>query len=289
MTVCVASTEALVLLDEASTSVNTPEFLADRTARGCVSLMNGRRLHKWTCLTLAVLCLSGYLPAVFAQKPPPVVLEVDLENFVQFWDDSTDPSKLASVPNRTTTAPRVFMQNVWVADVVAVNGKPARGTYVNRTQSFGYRPSPMPGQNIADISRNGGPATDSLEILHPNGTPIGTIMGMGLVAGTPPPGSPSAMRFGNTAIVGGTGAFFGVRGQCGIAMGENLRNASQTEDPSLRRVHGGGTMRMVLYLIPMFRPDIIASASGPGCFPRRLYSSYIGETCSKRGNADCVR
>jgi len=219
--------------------------------------------QNWTRVAVAALCLAGSWRVGFAQAPPPVILEVDIENYVQYWDDATDRGKLASVPNQTTTAPRAFMQNVWIADVVAVNGKPALGTYVNRTQSFNYRPSPTAGQNIADINRNGGPSTETVEILQPDGTPVGTIMSMGLVAGNPPPGSPAALKSCNKAVVGGTGAFLGVRGQASTAGGSSTRQASQSEDPSLRRVHGGGKMRLVFYLIPMFRPEITLTPNGP--------------------------
>ncbi len=215
---------------------------------------------------MAALCVVGYSPAAFAQTPPPVILNVDLENYVQYWDDSSDSSKLSSVANQTTVASRPFMQNVWVADIVAVNGKPVRGTYVNRTQTFQFRPSPAASQNIADVNRNGGPTTEAYEILLTDGTPIGTLMVVGLVAGTPPPGSPVAQTSCNRTIVGGTGAFLGVRGQSGTVSASNVRNASQTEDPSLRRVLGGGKMRTILCLIPMYRPEISVTPSGPAVF-----------------------
>lgn len=62
-------------------------------------------------------------------------------------NDSSDPAKLASVPNQTAAAGRMFIQNVWVADIVTVNGKPVRGTYVDRMTAAG--------QDIAGINRNG--------------------------------------------------------------------------------------------------------------------------------------
>lgn len=224
-------------------------------------------MHEYTsanrkrAVVAALMVVS--LPLVCAQSAPPVILELDLENFVQYWADVTDPAKLASVASPVNITGRTFMENVWIADVVAVNGAPARGTYVTRTQSFGYRPSPAPGQNVADITRNGGPTTEVLEILLADGTPVGSIMGIGFAAGAAPPGSPAGLTLGNSAIVGGTGAFLGARGQCGVAMGSGVRNASQSEDPSLRRVHGGGKMRMVLHLMPAARPEIAQTPDGP--------------------------
>ena len=35
-----------------------------------------------------------------------------------------------------------------------------------------------------------------------------------------------------------------------------------SEDPALRRVHGGGTRRYVFHLFPMFRPEVITAANG---------------------------
>lgn len=218
----------------------------------------------WKFLFAAGACLSAWPHLGIAQAPTPVILEVDLENYVQYWNDLPDPTRLVSETGQTTTSPRTFMQNVQVADIVAVNGQPAKGTYVARTQFMNYRPVPNPGQTIADILRAGGPSAETYEILQADGTPVGTIMGQALVNGTVPPGSPLAMTLTNGAVLGGTGAFLGVRGQCGIeTVTTNPRNASQTEDPSLRRVYGGGKMRMMLYLIPTSRPSISTTTAGP--------------------------
>jgi uncharacterized protein (TIGR03437 family) len=68
--------------------------------------------------------------------------------------------------------------------------------------------------------------------------------------------------------VGGTGAFFGVRGQKGGASNQLSsstpeRTASITEDPSRRRQNGGGHIASILYVIPMSRPDIVVTVNGP--------------------------
>jgi uncharacterized protein (TIGR03437 family) len=36
-----------------------------------------------------------------------------------------------------------------------------------------------------------------------------------------------------------------------------------TEDPSMRRVHGGGTWQVLLYLIPAFWPEVETTPQGP--------------------------
>jgi uncharacterized protein (TIGR03437 family) len=238
---------------------------------------------KQKVVSVAALILTAVFNQADAQTTPPVILEVDVENYVQYWADVTDPTKLASTPTQTTATGRAFMENVWVADVVAVNGTPARGTFVSRTQSFSYRPTPAPGQHIADINRNGGPTTEALEILLPDGTPVGTIVGTGFVAGTAPPGSPRGLMFSNVAVIGGTGAFLGVKGQCGIAMASGVRNASQSEDPSLRRTIGGGKMRMILHLIPAIRPEIVSLPDGPAVVHSADYTLVTAAAPAHKG------
>ena len=92
-------------------------------------------------------------------------------------------------------------------------------------------------------------------------------MSMGFSGGKLPPGTPSGPRGGNWAIVGGTGAFLGARGQVGGWSGtpfsQGVRAASMTEDPANRRLNGGGTFRFTLHIIPMTRPEVVNTASGP--------------------------
>jgi uncharacterized protein (TIGR03437 family) len=108
---------------------------------------------------------------------------------------------------------------------------------------------------------------ETFEFLQSDGTPVGTIMTIGLNSGSPmPPGPPVGGR--NLAIVGGTGAFFGARGQGGVRSvllpgATSERTASITEDPSKRRQNGGGHILSVLYVIPMSRPEIEATPNGP--------------------------
>jgi uncharacterized protein (TIGR03437 family) len=111
---------------------------------------------------------------------------------------------------------------------------------------------------------------ETFEILQSDGiTPVGTIMTMGLNAGSPsPPGPPAGSL--SCAIVGGTGAFLGARGLTGNAMqglGASakipIRTASITEDPANRRLNGGGHVVFTLYVIPMSAPAIAITASGP--------------------------
>jgi hypothetical protein len=73
---------------------------------------------------------------------------------------------------------------------------------------------------------------------------------------------------GNLAILGGTGAFVGARGQAkelGVTAGARS-TASITEDPANRRILGGSTRRYSLQLIPMERPQFVGSAGGPAIY-----------------------
>ena len=92
-------------------------------------------------------------------------------------------------------------------------------------------------------------------------------MTIGLNSGSPtPPGPPAGGR--NLAIVGGTGAFFGARGQSGVRSvllpgATSERTASIIEDPANRRKNGGGHILAVLYVIPMSLPTVATTANGP--------------------------
>jgi uncharacterized protein (TIGR03437 family) len=109
---------------------------------------------------------------------------------------------------------------------------------------------------------------ETFEILQSDGvTPVGSIMINGLNNGSPTPPGPS-VGSQNFAIVGGTGAFFGARGQRGgrnslLNGAVNARTASITEDPANRRLNGGGHVLFVLFVVPLSRPEIAVTAGGP--------------------------
>jgi len=198
---------------------------------------------------------------------------VELENVVEYQADTTDLSKWGTNPNIT---PGKIAQAMGVGcvgvpiigygDIVAVNGQPARGTYANRGVALCMSRTPRPG--VDSISDATWPSIrdETYEILQSDGiTPVGTIMTHGLSSGMPsPPGPPAGSK--NSAITGGTGAFFGVRGQRGQIMLSGAvpeRTASITEDPAKRRQNGGGHLLTVLYVIPMVRPEVVITPNGP--------------------------
>jgi uncharacterized protein (TIGR03437 family) len=217
-------------------------------------------------ILMAVLLVAAYCTLGQGQIPPATILEIDVENPVQYFEDTSDLSKFATDPNATAAVPpRNFAWTMYIGDIVAVNGQPAKGTVTRNLRQIFLNTAPSPGQAIADVVRNAVTA-DTFEILKSDGTPIGTIVAYGLTVGSPPLGGPLSITQGTFAITGGTGAFLGARGQFGQAVTPQTiaqRPASMTEDPANRRSNGGGRIKFVLQVIPISTPQIVATASGP--------------------------
>ena len=198
------------------------------------------------------------------QAPEFAILDIEWENSVAYFDDLADPSRLVTSPGRVPAALRNFMQLVVIADIVAVNGKPAGGSMIFATRLIQAVPNPSPGQAIADVGRFS-MGDLHLEIMDSDGTRIGSIMSSGFGGGPAPPGLPAGVA--NFAIIGGTGAFLGARGTLYYPPGTpGSRNASMQEDPALRRTQGGTRGHIIASLIPMFRPEVVRNAGGPAVF-----------------------
>jgi len=214
-------------------------------------------------LMVAVLLLAALIVLApgafsFAQTAPPAILAVDLENFVSYQQDFGDATKFATDPNvPTLPAIRNFQPFVFIADVVAVNGKPVKGTFTARGTNITRSTTLSLGNAIADAA--GGPYYDSMIGINAvDGTQIGTIMATGWGGSAKAPGSPSSVMQGNFTVTGGTGAFLGVRGQLGAGeMTLAGRSTSVAEDPAYRRINGGGSRRLIYHLMPMESPKII--------------------------------
>jgi hypothetical protein len=211
--------------------------------------------------------IAAYCSLVLGQATTPTLLEVDMENVVAYQGDTSDLSLFATNPNITPRVPpippRNFGEATMLGDIVAVNGQPAKGTFADRGSVISANPTPNPGQAIADATRSA-IAYRTFEFMKTDGTPVGTIMVMGLNGGSSPPGP--AFGSQNFAIVGGTGAFLGVRGQQGgrqLPQTIPVRQATMAEDPANRRVNGGGRVRWLLYVIPASAPEIVATPGGP--------------------------
>jgi len=192
---------------------------------------------------------------------------VDLENFLVYVNDVGDPRKLATSQKATFATPQgwawAFQQSVILADVVAVSGQPAKGLFVARETRLNSSPDLVPGRVLADISRVG--IYDfAIDLLQASGEPVGTLVGILLGGGSPPPGAPAAFRAGNYVITGGSGAYLGARGQAATstyaAMAPPGRDASMTEDPAFRRVNGGGyRARLAVQLGSVPLPEVAAA------------------------------
>ena len=218
-----------------------------------------------TALCAVTFSLSGLAQVGLAQSVPPVILRIQTRNAVQYNYDVTDSSTFATNQNVTPPAPsRNFRNQLGIGDIVTVNGQPVKGAVVVRNTSIGLSPDPAPGGAIGDMER-GAAADYRFEILHPDGSPIGTLAAIGFSgAGSAPPGAPLEATRLNLAIVGGTGAFFGALGQAAVvAGGAAPRQASVAEDPGRRRANGGGGNLYVFHLIPQSRPEIVTTAGGP--------------------------
>jgi uncharacterized protein (TIGR03437 family) len=181
-------------------------------------------------------------------------------------DDTADVTKLATNAAATpATAIRNFQEAVFIGDIVAINGQPAKGTVMQHNRYVTLRPAPTPGQAIGDVTRDA-IVEWVFDILDGGGSPAGSIMALGAGGGAATPGAPLESTQGNNAIVGGTGAFLGARGYVGAntSLSAAARSASMTEDPSNRITNGaGGKALFVLQVIPMSLPQILTSGAAP--------------------------
>ena len=92
---------------------------------------------------LIVAIAVSYSGPLFGQSPSPTTLVIELQNVVEYQGDVGDPQRFATNPNITVgMTPRNFGAATVLGDVVAVNGQPAKGTYVGK--SFGIQASPAP-------------------------------------------------------------------------------------------------------------------------------------------------
>jgi hypothetical protein len=200
---------------------------------------------------------TAYFSSAFGQtSEQPVVLIIELDNLVTYRGDVTDAGRLARDPGVTAPGPpRAFQYTHNIADVVAVNGKPAKGLWDYSGSGLAARANAQPGQAIADFD-TGGALKGLLLLSGPDGTWIGSLYDIG--ANPPQP---------SNAIVGGHGAFFGVIGDHrALETITPARVASVTEDPANRRINGGGKSRTIIRLYPRYRPVVDVMPTGPAVF-----------------------
>jgi hypothetical protein len=105
-------------------------------------------------ISAAVLLIAAGRGISRAQTLPPTALEIDVENIVQYHEDTSDVSRFATIPTTTTpTIAKGFGYFLIIGDIVAVNGRPAKGTFVNTTRSANLRTAPNLGQAIPLVNQ----------------------------------------------------------------------------------------------------------------------------------------
>jgi uncharacterized protein (TIGR03437 family) len=229
------------------------------------------RLRTTCASVLAFGCMLTDV-AVGASAPPVSVLTIEIENYVPYHYEVFDPSKFATGTDLTAAQPAIpFGQLIILGDIVAVNGRPVKGVWALRatdlflTPTVGVQPPNQPPQGrqaIADVQR--GHIQDLVwDILDLDSNPIGTITASGLSRGPRAPGAPADVTLDALTITGGTGAFFGIRGQAGLVDLGSPRQATVIEAPANRRVLGGAKRSYLLQVIPMTTPEVAMTSSGP--------------------------
>ena len=118
-------------------------------------------------------------PAIMAQtSDDPVVLTIDVENAVIYRGTVFDASKLAKDPGPTTSVNQAFVESINIGDIVAINGKPAKGTWSSTAYATPFRSAPQPGQPIADFDL-AGTNFCTWQIYATDGTFLGMIRDSG--------------------------------------------------------------------------------------------------------------
>ena len=233
-------------------------------------------------LPILTLALTA-VPGVRSQSEPLATLDIDTADLVIYRHDVFDATRFSRDAGPTTPLDlRTFMNVTWIGDVVAVNGTPAKGTLTIRGTFMSLNRNPSPGVAIADT--NNGLASDWIfDIQRADGSPVGTIMASGWAFGTRAAGF-MAPGQGNLAVLGGTGAFLGMRGQAkeaSVTAGPRSV-ASVTEDPANRRIHGGRASRFTFQLVPLARPEFVRSANSPNVF-HSDFSPVTASNPARRG------
>jgi hypothetical protein len=236
-----------------------------------------------------IFALLGAGGELLGAQMPPVVLRIDFSNFVRYDQETADWTKLATSPGIVTLAPGhlpVFGSFVGLMDVVSVNGKPVKGVRVLRGLNTNFAINPIAKQAVADLSGN--PYLDQVFVIQNlDGSVIGALVGTGLQITSPAPATSGLGGWG-IAVVGGSGAFFGITGQGCANNGGGTppggpRITSVTEDPANRRINGGGTTYSVLCLIPRTRPEVVTNAAGPAIVHSNDYSPVTSAKPAKAG------
>ena len=175
--------------------------------------------------------------AAFAQKLPPVTIDIGLANGVLYLPDTTDYTKFGTLPGPVAPGPAAnglslpnFTTYLEISDVASVNGQPMKGTFVNQGRFLRLSPAPRPGQAVSDSGWYT-IAAFGVDLITPDGIHTGTIYSSGFAIAAPPPGAPSGYYSVAIAVQGGTGAFVSASGQCLVGNRVHYRGSGEPAEP----------------------------------------------------------
>src|SRR5438105_3172312 len=179
------------------------------------------------CFAMAVVlgCTAA------AQTPTATILTIEMENVVRYNENFANPQRngTSTAMETQTATPGTFYPGSFIGDIVAINGKKSKGTAITRNYTVGLASNPTGSQGIADVNRV--QIMDILlEIQQADGSSVGTIILSGGAPGEPALGAPKSGVAGNFAVLGGTGAFLGARGQA-VTILNTHRSTSTLENP----------------------------------------------------------
>jgi hypothetical protein len=216
----------------------------------------------YTILRYAALTASLGLGAL-AQTPASTILTVEMENVVQYQENYANQPKngTSAVMEAPIGPPSSFSPGYFIGDIATINGKKSKGTTFARNLYVNLNPNPSGSQAVADISRFQAMEI-LLEIQQADGTAVGTIVLTGVTGGGAPLGAPKSAPTGNFAVIGGTGAFLGARGQA-ATISNSFRGTSTFENPINRRTFPAGVWNLVIQLLPLSTPEVVSTNSGP--------------------------
>ncbi|MCC6861464.1 MAG: hypothetical protein IT158_23045 [Bryobacterales bacterium] len=229
----------------------------------------------------ASLCfLATFAAGIPAQTPRVALLEIEFENQVSYRLDVPELARLATAPGLVSPVlDRGFIGFIGIGDVVAVNGKPAKGLWMNRGEVLTPGPAPAPTMAIANVA-SGNHTHCSIDLFTGEGVWVGRLAD-GALSGSTGPTHP---------ILGGGGAFLGAAGEHGWARTITpLRRSSTLESPSLRQALGGGRMLARYYLIPRQWPEVEVTPEGPAVFHGADFSLVTAAKPARAGEVLIVR